>query len=113
MTGVGVGRILIGGLYTATCTGLALLVALGNAPTFAGPALLILMLPAAIVPFGIVLTPLLFAPEGLFDSSAWSVAFVVFVAVLAGLQAWMFDTMARNWHGTEPEVRQEPLTTSG
>jgi hypothetical protein len=98
-------------LYVLLCAGLAALVALGTAPTLAVPALLVLLLPAAIVPFGIVLN-LLFLAEGFPDGWVWQAAFVVFVAVLTGLQAWMFRTMARNWHGADGEMRHQPLTTA-
>ena len=113
-------RMLLGALYTASCAGVALLAALGIAPTLAVPALLILLLPAAIVPFGIALNLLFLAPEGSFDSPEWIAAFVGFVTVLAVLQAWMFDTMARNWHAPgagpvpapAPSVREAGRTGS-
>jgi hypothetical protein len=100
----------IGAFYVLLCAGLAALVVLGTAPGLAVPALVILLLPAAIVPFGIVLN-LVFLAEG-FHGLVWQAAFVVLVAVLAGLQAWMFRTMARNWHASGGEMRHEPLTTA-
>ena len=39
------------------------------------------------------------------------VAFVLSVAVLAVLQAWMFRTMARNWRRPHVDVRPTPVTT--
>jgi ethanolamine transporter EutH len=101
----------IGALYVLLCAGLAALVVLGTAPSLAVPALVLLLLPAAIVPFGIVLN-LVFLAEGFPDSWVWQVAFVVLVAVLAGLQTWMFRTMARNWHASGGEMRRKPLTTA-
>ena len=88
--------------YVALCTGLAALWVVGVEPTVTLPALLALLLPAAIVVFAIPLN-VLFVAEGFpSDSWAWPLAFVILVAVLAGLQVWMFRTVARNWHLPEP-----------
>jgi hypothetical protein len=105
-------RLPIGELYVALCTGLAALWVVGVAPTTTLPALLVLLLPAAIVPFGIVLN-VLFVAEG-FPSEGWvwPLAFVVFVAVLAWAQMRIFRTMARNWRASEVEMRPEPVTTT-
>jgi uncharacterized integral membrane protein len=104
-------RLPIAELYVTLCIGLAALWVVGVAPTVTLPALLALLLPAAIVVFAIPLN-VLFVAEGFpSDSWAWPLAFVVLVAVLAGLQVWMFRTVARTWRSPEPEMRRAPVTT--
>ena len=96
-------------LYVALCTGLATLVVAGTAPTLALPLLLALLLPAAIIPFGIVLN-LVFLAEGFPEGWAWQPAFVLFTAALAVLQVWLFRAMARNWRGAE--MRRTPVSSA-
>lgn len=108
-TSTGRGGLVAGALYTACCTVLAALVAVGTAPTVATPALLLLLLPAAIVPFGIALNLLMLA-EGALEVPWVQLALVLLVAVSAGLQAWMFRTMARNWRTPDAEIRPAPVS---
>ena len=97
-------------LYVFVCLGAATMVARGVAVPWGMLALLLLLLPAGIVVFAVALN-VLFVTEVSLDGAAWQAAFVLFVAVLAVLQAWMFLTMARNWRRTHVELRPTPVTT--
>ena len=103
--------LLIGLLYVALCTGLATLLVLGIAPTVAFPTLLVLMLPAGIVPFAVAMN-IVFVVDGLPMGSAGQLAFVSFVAAVALLQMWMFRTIARYWRRSDPDLRPEPVTAT-
>jgi hypothetical protein len=88
-------RLPVGATYVLLCTGLAVLVTQGIAPTWSFFALLLLLLPFSIVGFALVVNGLVLADEAF--SSAGALAFVVLVAVLAWLQTRIFRVVARNW----------------
>ena len=83
-------------------TGLATLIVLEIAPPMSFVALLLLLLPFAILCFALVVNGLFLLGDDV--GTGWTVAFVLAVAVLAGLQVWSFRVMARNWRtaGTDP-----------
>jgi hypothetical protein len=103
-------RVPLAELYVVVCTGLAALVALGVAPPVSTAVLLVLLLPFAVVGFALALNGAFLAGDGL--GPGWTgAALVVAVAVLAGLQAWGFRAMARNWRRTDVEMHAAPVTT--
>jgi hypothetical protein len=108
---VGRRRLPVAEFYVLLCTGLAVLVALGVVGPPALGALFILMIPAGIVPAAIVINVLV-ALEAVPAGIPGQVAFVLSVAVLAVLQAWMFRTIARNWRRTDVEMRPVPVTAT-
>jgi hypothetical protein len=103
-------RLPLAELYVVLCAGLATLLVLDVASTLAFVAVLVLLFPAGMVVFAIAVN-VVYSLDGLPDSWVWEPDFVLLVVVLAGLQAWMFRTMARNWRRTDVEMRPTPVTT--
>ena len=100
---------LVGAGYVALCAGLAVLVVRGVAPTLVTPVLLVLLLPLAAVVFVVALDVVAATDGVLLSHGAGALAFVVLVAVTAGLQAWTVRTMARNWRASDVEMRPGPV----
>ncbi len=101
---------LVGAGYVALCAGLAVLVVRRVEPTVVTPALLVLLLPLAAVVFVVAFNVVAATDGVLLENWVGALAFVVLVAVAAGLQAWMVRTTARNWRTSDAEMRTAPVS---
>ena len=102
-------RLPLAELYVLLCTGLALLWVTGVAGPPALVALVVLLMPAGIVPLALALN-VVFLADGLPAGGVGQAAGVLFVAGTAVVQAWMFRTIARNWRRTDVEVPPAPVS---
>lgn len=100
-------RFPVGELYVLLCAGLAVLVINGIAPTATVVALVLLMLPVAIVGSAVLLNVAFLDSEYGYEGWMSPIAFVVGVALLALLQV----RVAHNWRATA-EKHARPATAT-